>query len=40
MTRSFCALALIALTAPALPAAAQDYPTRSIRVIASQGPAA
>ena len=31
------ALALVALLAPALPAAAQDYPTRPIRVIASQG---
>ncbi len=31
------ALALVALLAPALPAAAQDYPTKPIRVIASQG---
>lgn len=32
------ALALCALLASALPAAAQDYPARPIRVIASQGP--
>ncbi len=32
------ALALTALTAFTLPAAAQDYPTRPIRAIASQGP--
>ena len=38
MHRSLCALALIALTASGLPAVAQDYPTRPIRVIASQGP--
>jgi tripartite-type tricarboxylate transporter receptor subunit TctC len=31
------ALALVALLAPALPAAAQDYPAKPIRVIASQG---
>ncbi len=31
------ALALVALLAPAWPAAAQDYPTKPIRVIASQG---
>jgi len=31
------ALALVALLAPAMPAAAQDYPTRPIRAIASQG---
>jgi tripartite-type tricarboxylate transporter receptor subunit TctC len=31
------ALAAIALLAPAVPAAAQDYPNRPIRVIASQG---
>ena len=37
MRRWPCALALLALLAPALPAAAQDYPTRPIRVIASQG---
>ena len=30
-------LALLVLTAPALPAAAQDYPNRPIRAIASQG---
>jgi len=29
---------VLVLTMPVLPAAAQDYPTRSIRVIASQGP--
>ena len=38
MHRWIRALALVALLAPALPAAAQDYPTRPIRVIASQGP--
>jgi tripartite-type tricarboxylate transporter receptor subunit TctC len=38
MHRSSRALALVALLAPALPAAAQDYPVRPIRVIASQGP--
>jgi tripartite-type tricarboxylate transporter receptor subunit TctC len=32
------ALALVAMLAPALPAAAQDYPNRPIRAIASQGP--
>jgi tripartite-type tricarboxylate transporter receptor subunit TctC len=31
-------LAVIVLAAPALPASAQDYPTRPIRAIASQGP--
>ncbi len=31
-------LAVLVLTAPAWPAMAQDYPTRSIRAIASQGP--
>jgi tripartite-type tricarboxylate transporter receptor subunit TctC len=31
-------LALLALMAPSLPALAQDYPTRPIRAIASQGP--
>ena len=31
-------LAMLVLTAPALPAIAQDYPTRPIRAIASQGP--
>jgi tripartite-type tricarboxylate transporter receptor subunit TctC len=31
-------LALLSLLASALPAAAQDYPTKSIRVLASQGP--
>ena len=31
-------LAMLVLTAPALPAMAQDYPTRPIRAIASQGP--
>jgi tripartite-type tricarboxylate transporter receptor subunit TctC len=31
------AFALISLIAAAIPAAAQDYPTRPIRVIASQG---
>jgi tripartite-type tricarboxylate transporter receptor subunit TctC len=31
-------LALLALTAPAVPTLAQDYPTRPIRAIASQGP--
>ncbi len=38
MHRSLSALALIALTTSVLPAAAQDYPTRPIRAIASQGP--
>ena len=37
MHRWIRALALAALFAPALPAAAQDYPSRPIRVIASQG---
>src|SRR3954452_14064945 len=32
-----CALAIALLLMPALPADAQDYPTRPIRVIASQG---
>ena len=31
-------LAMLVLTAPALPAIAQDYPSRPIRAIASQGP--
>ncbi len=31
-------LALLVVTAPALPAHAQDYPVRPIRAIASQGP--
>jgi len=38
MHRRYCALALVALLAPALPAAADDYPNRPIRVVASQGP--
>ena len=40
MTRWTRALAIVALLAPALPAsaAAQDYPSRPIRAIASQGP--
>jgi tripartite-type tricarboxylate transporter receptor subunit TctC len=38
MCRWICALAFVALLAPALPAAAQDYPSRPIRAIASQGP--
>jgi tripartite-type tricarboxylate transporter receptor subunit TctC len=38
MRRWSSALALCALLASALPAMAQDYPTRPIRVIASQGP--
>jgi tripartite-type tricarboxylate transporter receptor subunit TctC len=33
-----CALALFVLLASAIPAAAQDYPNRPIRAIASQGP--
>ena len=37
MRRWSCAAALVALLAPAFPAAAQDYPNRPIRVIASQG---
>ena len=39
MTRWTRALALVTLLAPALPAAAaaQDYPSRPIRAIASQG---
>jgi tripartite-type tricarboxylate transporter receptor subunit TctC len=38
MRRRFCTFALAAsFAAAALPAAAQDYPTRPIRVIASQG---
>jgi tripartite-type tricarboxylate transporter receptor subunit TctC len=37
--RRWCHVAaVLVLTMPVLPAAAQDYPTRSIRVIASQGP--
>jgi tripartite-type tricarboxylate transporter receptor subunit TctC len=38
MVRWTRAVALVALLAPALPAAAQDYPSRPIRAIASQGP--
>ena len=38
MNRWTRALAIIALLAPALPAAAQNYPSRPIRAIASQGP--
>jgi len=37
MRRGSCILVLLALMAGAVPAAAQDYPTRPIRVIASQG---
>jgi len=37
MRRCSCILVLLALMAGAVPAAAQDYPTRPIRVIASQG---
>jgi len=37
MGRWYRILAMLVLTAPALPAVAQDYPTRPIRVIASQG---
>jgi len=37
MTRWTRALAVIAMLAPALPAAAQNYPSRPIRAIASQG---
>ena len=33
-----CVLALLVLLTPAVPAAAQDYPNRPIRAIASQGP--
>ncbi len=38
MRRLIRALALVALLAPAIPAAAQNYPSRPIRIIASQGP--
>ena len=38
MRHLFRGLALIALLAPATSAFAQDYPTRPVRVIASQGP--
>ena len=38
MRRWFQILAMLALTALALPAVAQDYPSRPIRAIASQGP--
>src|SRR5271170_8522730 len=38
MRRRYLVLALLALVATPLPAAAQDYPTRPIRAIASQGP--
>jgi tripartite-type tricarboxylate transporter receptor subunit TctC len=38
MNRWTRALAVVAILAPALPAAAQNYPTRPIRAIASQGP--
>jgi tripartite-type tricarboxylate transporter receptor subunit TctC len=37
MRRALRVLALLSLVSPALPAAAQDYPTKPIRVIASQG---
>ena len=37
MRRWFAAIAVLALAAPAIPAAADDYPSRPIRVIASQG---
>ena len=37
MGRWYRILAMLVLTAPVLPAVAQDYPTRPIRVIASQG---
>ena len=37
MRRWSCVLALVALLASAFSAAAQDYPNRPIRVIASQG---
>jgi tripartite-type tricarboxylate transporter receptor subunit TctC len=38
MRRWYRILAMLVLTAPAPPAVAQDYPSRSIRAIASQGP--
>jgi len=38
MRRRYLVLALLALVATPLPAVAQDYPTRPIRAIASQGP--
>jgi tripartite-type tricarboxylate transporter receptor subunit TctC len=38
MRQRSCALALVALMASAVPAAADDYPTRPIRVVASQAP--
>ena len=38
MHRSYGIVAMLALTAFALPAAAEDYPSRPIRAIASQGP--
>jgi tripartite-type tricarboxylate transporter receptor subunit TctC len=38
MRRCFGIVALLVLTAPAPPAAAEDYPSRPIRAIASQGP--
>jgi tripartite-type tricarboxylate transporter receptor subunit TctC len=38
MRRSSCALAVLSLVAATAYAAAQDYPTRPIRAIASQGP--
>jgi len=38
MRRWFRSVALVALVAFALPAAAQDYPSKPIRTIASQGP--
>jgi len=38
MRRWSCTLAMLALVAATLPIAAQDYPAKPIRVIASQGP--
>jgi tripartite-type tricarboxylate transporter receptor subunit TctC len=38
MRRCYGIVALLVLTAPAPPAAAEDYPSRPIRAIASQGP--
>jgi tripartite-type tricarboxylate transporter receptor subunit TctC len=38
MRRWYRILAVLVLTAPALPAVAQDYPSKPIRAIASQGP--
>jgi tripartite-type tricarboxylate transporter receptor subunit TctC len=38
MARSICALAFLATIATAVPVAAQDYPSQTIRVIAVQGP--